>query len=236
MKKIKYAVLLLLCLSMPFNAYALEKDEVVNDGGGGGAKLEQGDYKLLPNGQSKGADDTMTCSYNGFKLIYDFKDKTGTVVPTVIGTTDNGGIALNSLGIDASDLKKCPNRIKIEGKTMSAYPGYPKISCGDDVVIPYLAPRIVSIAINVLQIVTPIIIIILGSLDLMKAVAAQKEDDIKKGQQIFFKRLLVGSAVFLVFALVKVGIGIVAPHDDENKNMWDCVDCFVTGDCDSLLR
>lgn len=235
MKKIKYAVLLLLCLSMPFNAYALEKDEVVNDGGGGGVKLEEGSYELVEH--SYNSDDTLTCSYGKYKLQYDFKDQTGAFRPTIIGLTDNDSVFVNSLAIEPTGDRTCPSKLTITGKAMINYSeSYPKIGCGDDVIIPFLAPRIVSIAITILQIATPIIIIILGSLDLMKAVAAQKEDDIKKGQQIFFKRLLVGSAVFLVFALVKVGIGIVAPHDDENKNMWDCVDCFVTGDCDSLLR
>lgn len=114
----------------------------------------------------------------------------------------------------------------------SAATTYAKVTCGE-MQIPAIAPKLVSTAITILKIATPIIIIIFGSLDLVKAVMAQKEDEIKKGQQTFIKRLIVGAAVFLVFAIVQLVIGIVAPHN-ENKSMWDCVDCFVTGTCDAL--
>lgn len=110
---------------------------------------------------------------------------------------------------------------------------YKKIACGDTQ-IPYIAPKIVSTIITVLQIATPILLIIFGSLDLVKAVITQKEDEIKKGQHTFVRRLLAGAVVFLAFYIVEVVIGIVAPHN-ENQNMWNCVDCFVTGDCDDLM-
>lgn len=118
-------------------------------------------------------------------------------------------------------------QVKLEGATT-----YKKVTCGD-MQIPYMAPQIVSTVYKLLQIATPIIIIIFGSLDLVKAVMAQKEDDIKKGQQIFVRRLIVGSIVFVAFWVIEMVIGFVAPHN-ENENMWNCVDCFVTGDCKGL--
>lgn len=106
---------------------------------------------------------------------------------------------------------------------------YAKIKCGDGY-IPYIIPQIVRTIIVILQIATPLIIIFLGSLDLVKAVMAQKDDEIKKGQQTFIRRLVIGALVFLVFFVVEMIIGIVAPKN-ENYNMWNCVDCFVNGDC-----
>lgn len=106
---------------------------------------------------------------------------------------------------------------------------YQKIQCGDSF-IPYIAPQIVRIVFIILQIATPIIIIIFGMLDFLKGVIAQKEDDIKKGQQTFIRRLAIGALVFLVFLFVEIIIGFVAPKS-ENQNMWNCVDCFINGNC-----
>ena len=115
---------------------------------------------------------------------------------------------------------------------LKTYNPYSKVQCGD-MEIPYLVPQIVRTIIVFLQIATPIIIVILGSLDLVKAVIAQKEDEIKKGQQTFIRRLIIGVLVFLVFAIVQFVIGLVASNNDELNvdDMWDCVDCFVNGDC-----
>ncbi len=102
---------------------------------------------------------------------------------------------------------------------------YQKITCGD-VTMPYVIAQITSIVILIIQVLVPIIIIILGMLDLGKAVVAQKEDEIKKGWQTFFKRLLVGIAVFLVIVFVKFIIGLVAEDNEIN-----CIDCFVNNNC-----
>ena len=111
---------------------------------------------------------------------------------------------------------------------------YAKIVCGDTDV-PYVAAQITTTVINILKIVTPIIIIIFGMIDLVKAVVAQKEDDIKNGSSTFLKRVLLGAFVFLVFVFVEVIIGLVAPKN-ENTNMWNCVDCFVNGNCSSIMK
>ena len=102
---------------------------------------------------------------------------------------------------------------------------YQKITCGN-VTMPYVVAQITSLLILVIQIVVPLLIIILGMLDLGKAVVAQKEDEIKKGWQTFFKRLLIGMIVFLVIVFVKFIIGLVAENYEVN-----CIDCFVNNNC-----
>ena len=102
---------------------------------------------------------------------------------------------------------------------------YQKITCGN-VTMPYVVAQITSLIILVIQIVVPLLIIIVGMLDLGKAVVAQKEDEIKKGWQTFFKRLLIGMIVFLVIVFVKFIIGLVAENYEVN-----CIDCFVNNNC-----
>ena len=83
----------------------------------------------------------------------------------------------------------------------------------------------VHIAILAIQIVVPILLIIFGMLDLTRAVIAQKEDEIKKGQQTFIKRLVAAAIVFFVIAVVKLVIGFVS----GDKNIVSCVNCFING-------
>lgn len=70
--------------------------------------------------------------------------------------------------------------------------------------------RVVNYIINALMIGIPIILIILGMIDLGKAVIASKEDEVKKATKAFGKRFLYAVAVFLVSWLVTVVFDVVA--------------------------
>ncbi|MBQ9072521.1 MAG: hypothetical protein IJY25_05140 [Bacilli bacterium] len=91
-------------------------------------------------------------------------------------------------------------------------------------------PQIVSTVITVIKIVVPVLLVIFGMLDLMKGIVAQKDDEIKKGQQIFIKRLISGALVFFVFTIVQLIISFVA-EDSEETNIMTCAKCFINGDC-----
>jgi len=59
-------------------------------------------------------------------------------------------------------------------------------------------------ALKYIRIIVPILIIILGTFDLAKAVIASKPDEMKKAQSIFIKRLIAGIAVFFVPLLINI--------------------------------
>ena len=94
--------------------------------------------------------------------------------------------------------------------------------------------NIVSTVILIIQVAVPILLIIFGMLDLGKAVVASKEDEIKKGQQTFIKRLMAAVIVFLVIFVVKIVINVIftgkGDTDKEKQNVWNCVACFIGGD------
>ena len=91
-------------------------------------------------------------------------------------------------------------------------------------------PNLVSTAILVIKIVVPVLLVIFGMLDLVKGVTAGKEDEMKKGQQLFIKRLIAGALVFFVFTIVQLLVSIVA-DDDDKANITTCANCFLNGDC-----
>lgn len=106
------------------------------------------------------------------------------------------------------------------------------VSCGNNLIeeMPSALPKVISIIYSVVQVLVPIILVIFGTLDLVKGVISQKEEEIKKGQQIFIKRLISAVIVFFVFVIVKFLISLVA--DNSGNDIMDCVECFVENDCD----
>lgn len=99
-------------------------------------------------------------------------------------------------------------------------------SCGTgDLKFDGLIPMITSTIVLIIQIGVPVLLIIFGMFDLGKAVVAQKEDEIKKGQALFFKRLIAAILVFFVVTIVKLVVGFAADRADA----VDCIDCFVRG-------
>lgn len=77
---------------------------------------------------------------------------------------------------------------------------------------------IVAFILKIIQWVVPIILIILGTFDLVKAVTQGKEEDIKKGQKILIQRIIAAVIVFLVPLLVSIIMGMIG--NTEWKNCW----------------
>lgn len=87
-------------------------------------------------------------------------------------------------------------------------------------------PYIVSTVVTIIKIAVPILLIIFGMLDLGKAVVASKEDEIKKGQQLFIKRAISAIVVFFVIQIVQIIVRFVSGNDATVAN---CFNCFING-------
>ena len=73
------------------------------------------------------------------------------------------------------------------------------------------------------QIGIPIILIVLGMLDLGKAVVASKEDEIKSAQKLLIKRCIYAIAIFFVVLIVTAVFGLVADNSAgaaDNATTW----------------
>ena len=101
-------------------------------------------------------------------------------------------------------------------------------SCGTVTKIPSIFPSLVSTAYTIIQIAVPIVLVILGMFDLIKAITAQKDDDIKKAQGLFFKRLISALLVFFVFTVVKLAMSFATKY---SGNLVKCMDCFIRNNC-----
>ena len=97
--------------------------------------------------------------------------------------------------------------------------------------IPSKLAYIIALAVKIIQIGVPLLLIVWGMMDLGKAVMAQKEDEIKKGQNTFIKRLVAAAIVFFVVVIVKLLVGLVADNN-ENHNISSCIDSVLK--CNSM--
>lgn len=69
--------------------------------------------------------------------------------------------------------------------------------------------------IPLIQLGIPIILILLGMLDLGKAVVASKEDEIKNAQKLLVKRAVYAIAIFFVVLIVQVVFGLLSSAGDD---------------------
>ena len=103
-----------------------------------------------------------------------------------------------------------------------------KVSCGNVTGIPEKIPQLTSYIITVMQVAATVILVILGTVDLFKGITSSKEEEMKKGQQTFVKRLITAALVFFVVLIVKLLVGAIS---NSTGNIITCVDCFVNNDC-----
>lgn len=101
---------------------------------------------------------------------------------------------------------------------------YDSIECGQ-MQVPVDIAHIIGLAIQIIKIAVPILLIIWGMLDLGKAVMAQKEDEIKKGQQTFIKRLIAAAIVFFVIVIAEFLVDLLAGSDSDK--ITGCIDKIV---------
>ena len=103
--------------------------------------------------------------------------------------------------------------------------------------------NVVGFIVKTIWIGIPILLIVLGMIDLGKAVVASKEDEVKKATKAFGKRFIYAVAVFLVVWLVGTVLNLassVAGKDDKGEEVvkndgdWKCCwDMAINGNSNS---
>jgi preprotein translocase subunit SecG len=107
---------------------------------------------------------------------------------------------------------------------LAVKPGLCEGLLGTETGIPSNIAHVISIAITAIQVIVPILLIIWGMLDLGKAVMAQKEDEIKKGQQIFIRRLTAAVILFFVITIVSFVVNLFSGN---GTGIMNCVNSII---------
>lgn len=101
--------------------------------------------------------------------------------------------------------------------------------------------NVVGFVVKAIWIGIPIILIVLGMIDLGKAVIASKEDEVKKATKAFGKRFIYAVAVFLVVWLVTFVLDLASnvsanALDDYNENDWRACWCKINKGTDYVYK
>lgn len=82
---------------------------------------------------------------------------------------------------------------------------------------------------NLVKLLVPVIIIIMGMVDLLKAVTASDEKKMEESKSKLIKKLIAGVTIFLLFAIVQFVFKNLLGHNGALSNsMFDCVTYFIS--------
>ena len=105
------------------------------------------------------------------------------------------------------------------------------IQCGELKNIPGVIPKLTNLAVNIMKILVPIALVIKSMIDFAKATTAQKEDEMKKAQSKFIKRLIIAFVFFFTVLIFQFMFRIVATVT-ENNTLTSCINCFINNRCE----
>lgn len=81
---------------------------------------------------------------------------------------------------------------------------------------------IVKQIVTIIYIAIPIILILLGVLDMAKAVMAGDEKEIQGAQKIFIKRLIYAGVAFLIPLIVMFLMNFISKYTKNGTSWYDC--------------
>ena len=108
------------------------------------------------------------------------------------------------------------------------------VQCGDAFDIPYQTPELISFAVNLLKIATPIILVIVSIITLIKALTNSNEDEIKKAQKSLIRKIVAAVMVFFVISIVQF-VTMKVADSSETDDISSCLSCFLNNDCSSNI-
>ena len=87
--------------------------------------------------------------------------------------------------------------------------------------------RFIGRVLSIFRIVIPLLIIILGTVDLGKAIAANDENAIKKGTNSLIKRAILGVAIFFLPAIVYMIFNLIDEASETSPEFTQCGICLT---------
>lgn len=102
------------------------------------------------------------------------------------------------------------------------------MKCGD-ALIPNKLVVFSAKLIGFIQIIVPIIIIVTGMIELLKAIIASDEKKMDESKGSLIRKFIAGIAIFLVFVIVKFAFNLLG-NVTANEYL-NCATCFINEDC-----
>lgn len=82
----------------------------------------------------------------------------------------------------------------------------------------------------VIKIAAPVLLVVFGMIDMIKALVSSDDDAIKKGQKSLVNKIIAAALVFLSIILVEIVINFFADPNDK-ESLTSCVNNILQGQC-----
>jgi len=103
------------------------------------------------------------------------------------------------------------------------------VSCGG-MTFDAILPNLVSYAVTAIKIIIPVVLVVLGMLDMGKAVIGNDEKAMKENQNKLIKRCVYAVLIFLIVAIVQAVFGVLdQASTDGTSGATSCINCFING-------
>lgn len=90
--------------------------------------------------------------------------------------------------------------------------------------------ELIGTVVTIFKIVIPVLIIIMGSIDLGKAVVSSDDKAIKSATGTLIKRIIIGVVIFFIPTIVKALFNLFTLGRDAYADAGVCISC-ITGKC-----
>ncbi len=82
-------------------------------------------------------------------------------------------------------------------------------------------------ALFIIKILVPLLIIIMGTIDLAKAMIAGKSEEISKQAQVLVKRAIAGVIIFFIPTIISFAFGTIESYANIKTEFSKCTDCLL---------
>lgn len=107
------------------------------------------------------------------------------------------------------------------------------LDCG--IQIDPMVPAFVRLLINAIKIIVPIVLIIFGIVEMLKAATANDEKVMKEAQGKLIKRIIYAVLIFFIVAIVQLVFNVLAKagSNESQNEIPACISCFTSNgdDC-----
>lgn len=101
--------------------------------------------------------------------------------------------------------------------------------------IDLIVPNFTIAMVNIIKIIVPVVLVVLGMIDLAKAVIGNDEKVMKEAQSRLIKRVIYAVVIFFIVALVQFIFGALAGASSDKgnsqvdgDNISACITCFIS--------
>lgn len=100
--------------------------------------------------------------------------------------------------------------------------------CGNLTRIPKGVPKFTNLLYRLIKVIVPIILVVMGTSDFLRAVSANDEKSMDETPKRFARR--IGAAVLIYFVMTMVQLVIKVIDTDNKSSVLSCAKCFVSSE------